>query len=73
METLENFGVLVGRVLPQGLMSRVTIDLAAGFGLLVCIIGFSLIVPSGFVGMLEACLDVRSDALILDQLDLVQL
>ena len=73
METSENLGVLVGKALPQGLMSRVTMDLAAGFGLLGCIVGFSLIVPSGFVGMLEACLDVRSDALILDQLGLVQL
>lgn len=54
-------------------MSRVTIDLAAGFGLLGCMAGFALLDPSGGLDIMEACLDVRSDALIFDQPGLVQL
>ena len=48
-------------------------DLAAGFGLRDCIVGFSVLVPSGLVDMMEACLDVRSDKLIFDQLGLARL
>lgn len=48
-------------------------DLAAGFGLRDCIVGFSLLVPSGLVDIMEACLDVRSDKLIFDQLGLARL
>jgi hypothetical protein len=39
-------------------------DLAAGLVLLGCIVGFSLLVSSGFVGMMEEYLEARSEALI---------
>lgn len=48
-------------------------DLAAGFGLRDCIVGFSVLVPPGLVDMMDACFDVRSDKLIFDQLGLARL
>jgi len=57
MKGSEDLGVFVKKDLPQGLISRVTMDLAAGLAFLGCI-------SSVVVDMMEECLEVRSEALI---------
>lgn len=48
-------------------------DLAAGLGLLGCIVGFSLLGTFVSVDMMDDCENIRSDAVTLKYLNLVRL